>query len=151
MSDTIQNIWEKSGKFEGDIILTDRQRQVLLQEVSTPGLARNGLSDVSKRWPRKTLVYDISNDFCKILVIFISIHIENIIYNILMIFQILIASDQVSAIKDAMSDLERSSCIKFKERGHNDDDYVKIQVNKVILLFILYRKTIFKFKLLQGS
>ncbi|XP_077283114.1 seminal metalloprotease 1-like [Arctopsyche grandis] len=100
LADNGQNIWERSGKFEGDIILSDKQRQVLLEEVSTPGLARNGLNDVSKRWPRKTLVYEIGDDF---------------------------SSDQVSAIKDAMSDLERSSCVKFKEKGPNDDDYVKIQ------------------------
>jgi hypothetical protein len=66
--DDKQNIWEHSGKFEGDIVLTDQQRKALLNDISTQGLERNGLNDASKRWPGGTVYYKmVDDDFCKFL------------------------------------------------------------------------------------
>lgn len=53
--------WEDSGKFEGDIILNDRQRKLLVEDVAE-GLARNGLRDSTKRWPNNEVIYYIQKE-----------------------------------------------------------------------------------------
>lgn len=53
--------WEDSGKFEGDLILNDRQRKLLVEDVAE-GLARNGLRDSTKRWPDNEVVYYIQKE-----------------------------------------------------------------------------------------
>lgn len=53
--------WEESGKFEGDLILNDRQRKLLVEDVAE-GLARNGLRDSTKRWPDNEVVYYIQRE-----------------------------------------------------------------------------------------
>jgi hypothetical protein len=45
-------LWEQSGKFEGDIVLTDEQQ-------------RNGLINTARRWPGRTLPFFIDPIFSK--------------------------------------------------------------------------------------
>jgi len=48
-----QNLWERSGKFEGDIVLTDEE-------------LRNGLINPAGRWPNKTVPFvtdDVSSEY----------------------------------------------------------------------------------------
>lgn len=60
--DVIQdNAWEESGKFEGDLILNDRQRRVIVETVAE-GLSRNGLRDTTKRWPDNEVIYFIQRE-----------------------------------------------------------------------------------------
>lgn len=47
--------WEESGKFEGDLILNERQRRLIVEDVAE-GLARNGISDGTKRWPNNEVI-----------------------------------------------------------------------------------------------
>jgi len=49
-----QSAWERSGKFEGDIVLTDVQM-------------RNGLSKPARRWPNKEVpfvIHDVFSEYC---------------------------------------------------------------------------------------
>jgi hypothetical protein len=48
----LQNPWELSGKFEGDIMLTEEQ-------------VRNGLINPASRWPNKVVPYVIDSVFCE--------------------------------------------------------------------------------------
>jgi hypothetical protein len=48
----LQSAWERSGKFEGDIVLTDEE-------------LRNGLINTARRWPRKTVPFFIDPVFSK--------------------------------------------------------------------------------------
>lgn len=57
--------WEDSGKFEGDLILNDRQRRLIVEDVAE-GLSRNGLRDGTKRWPDNEVIYYIQKEyFCE--------------------------------------------------------------------------------------
>ena len=50
----MQNAWELSGKFEGDIMLSDEQ-------------IRNGLINTASRWPNKTVPFvidDVFSEYC---------------------------------------------------------------------------------------
>lgn len=58
--DVSDNAWEESGKFEGDLILNDKQRRLIVENVE--GLSRNGLTDGSKRWPDNELIYFIQKE-----------------------------------------------------------------------------------------
>lgn len=61
--------WEDSGKFEGDLILNERQRRMIVEEIAE-GLSRNGLRDSTKRWPDNEVIYYIQKEhfskFCNI-------------------------------------------------------------------------------------
>jgi hypothetical protein len=46
----LQNAWERSGKFEGDIVLTEEQ-------------TRNGLINTARRWQRRTVPFFIDPVF----------------------------------------------------------------------------------------
>ena len=46
--------------FEGDMLLTKSQREAIT-EASDPD-SRNGLRDVAKRWPNRTVVYYIEEE-----------------------------------------------------------------------------------------
>lgn len=60
------NAWEESGKFEGDLILNERQRRLIVQNVAEQGLARNGIIDAAKRWPNNEVIFAIQVEhFCK--------------------------------------------------------------------------------------
>lgn len=55
------NAWEESGKFEGDLILNERQRRLIAEDVAE-GLARNGLRDSTKRWPNNEVIFYIQRE-----------------------------------------------------------------------------------------
>lgn len=55
------NAWEESGKFEGDLILNERQRRMIVEDVAE-GLSRNGLRDSTKRWPNNEVIYFIQKE-----------------------------------------------------------------------------------------
>jgi len=46
----LQNVWELSGQFEGDIVLSERQLKNGLIDV-----VQNGVIDANYRWPHKTV------------------------------------------------------------------------------------------------
>ncbi|XP_052737244.1 seminal metalloprotease 1 isoform X2 [Bicyclus anynana] len=96
----LDNAWETSGKFEGDLILNERQRRMILTNVAE-GLARNGLTDSTKRWPNNEVVYFIQPDH----------------FN----------SAQIEAIQTGIADLARVSCVKFRPYVKGDKDAVVIQ------------------------
>ncbi|XP_013144359.1 PREDICTED: uncharacterized protein LOC106107891 [Papilio polytes] len=99
--DVIQdNAWEESGKFEGDLILNDRQRRVIVETVAE-GLSRNGLRDTTKRWPDNEVIYFIQRE-----------HFND---------------DQLQAIQSGIEDLAQASCIKFRPYQKGDRDAVVIQ------------------------
>ncbi|XP_050352280.1 zinc metalloproteinase nas-4-like [Nymphalis io] len=92
--------WEESGKFEGDLILNERQRRMIVNSVAE-GLARNGVSDTTKRWPNNEVIYFIQAEH--------------------------FSSDQLQAIQDGIDDLARASCVKFRPYVKGDRDAVVIQ------------------------
>ncbi|CAH2267132.1 jg2870 [Pararge aegeria aegeria] len=96
----MENAWETSGKFEGDLVLNERQRRMILTNVAE-GLARNGLTDSTKRWPNNEVVYFIQPDH----------------FN----------SAQTEAIQTGIADLARVSCVKFRPYEKGDKDAVVIQ------------------------
>ncbi|XP_046976411.1 uncharacterized protein LOC124542505 isoform X2 [Vanessa cardui] len=92
--------WEESGKFEGDLILNERQRRMIVNSVAE-GLARNGVSDTTKRWPNNEVIYFIQAEH--------------------------FSSDQLQAIQNGIDDLARASCVKFRPYVKGDRDAVVIQ------------------------
>ncbi|KAJ8734716.1 hypothetical protein PYW08_013966 [Mythimna loreyi] len=92
--------WEESGKFEGDLILNERQRRLIVEDVAE-GLARNGLRDAAKRWPNNEVI--------------VYIQVEHF------------TSEQVQAIESGIEDLARASCVKFRPYRKGDRDAVVIQ------------------------
>ncbi|CAG5018557.1 unnamed protein product [Parnassius apollo] len=95
-----ENAWEESGKFEGDLILNDRQRRLIVEDVAE-GLARNGLRDITKRWPDNEVIYYIQREH--------------------------FSEDQLQAIENGIDDITRASCIKFRPYKKGDRDAVVIQ------------------------
>ncbi|XP_068628628.1 uncharacterized protein [Battus philenor] len=96
----LDNAWEESGKFEGDLILNDRQRRLILEDVAE-GLSRNGLRDSTKRWPDNEVVYFIQPEH--------------------------FTEDQLQAIQSGIDDLAQASCVKFRPYKKGDRDAVVIQ------------------------
>uniref|UniRef100_A0A2A4K8V5 Metalloendopeptidase n=1 Tax=Heliothis virescens TaxID=7102 RepID=A0A2A4K8V5_HELVI len=95
--------WEESGKFEGDLILNERQRRLIVEDVAE-GLARNGIRDGAKRWPNNEVI--------------VYIQVEHF------------TSDQVQAIESGIEDIARASCVKFRRYKKGDRDAVVIQGNR---------------------
>ncbi|XP_072936143.1 uncharacterized protein [Epargyreus clarus] len=94
------NAWEESGKFEGDLILNERQRRLLVADIAE-GLSRNGLIDSTKRWPNNEVIYYIQKEH--------------------------FSSAQVRAILAGMEDLAQASCVRFTPYRKGDRDAVVIQ------------------------
>ncbi|KAJ0181121.1 hypothetical protein K1T71_003206 [Dendrolimus kikuchii] len=92
--------WEDSGKFEGDLILNERQRRLIVENVAE-GLSRNGLKDGTKRWPNNEVIYYIQKEHFSL--------------------------DQMQAIQNGIDDLARASCVKFRPYQRGDRDAVVIQ------------------------
>ncbi|KAM3966693.1 uncharacterized protein ACR2FA_012234 [Aphomia sociella] len=92
--------WEESGKFEGDLILNERQRRLIVENVAE-GLSRNGLRDSTKRWPNNEVTFYIQKEH--------------------------FSSDQVDAIQNGIDDIAQASCIKFRPYKKGDRDAVVIQ------------------------
>ncbi|CAH2089069.1 unnamed protein product [Euphydryas editha] len=80
--------------FEGDMLLSPTEWEALYQDSSS----RNGLRDIDKRWPNRTVVYHIvEKDFDK---------------------------KQIKMIKEGMADIANKSCIRF--RPNKTDEHVVI-------------------------
>ncbi|XP_063634711.1 uncharacterized protein LOC134805321 isoform X1 [Cydia splendana] len=92
--------WEESGRFEGDLILNDRQRQLIVQDIAE-GLSRNGLKDSTKRWPDNEVIVYIQREH--------------------------FTGDQVQAILRGMEELSQASCVKFRPYKKGDRDAVVVQ------------------------
>ncbi|XP_026728727.1 zinc metalloproteinase nas-4-like [Trichoplusia ni] len=88
--------WENSGKFQGDILLNDEQVEMMLQQYSS---GRNAYIFPNTKWPSNTIVYAFSNDF---------------------------TIPQMNAIIDAMNEIQRRTCIRFRQRQWWDSSYVWI-------------------------
>ncbi|CAH2068497.1 unnamed protein product, partial [Iphiclides podalirius] len=76
--------------FEGDMILTQQQKLA----ISTAEKNRNGLIDGVKRWPDRTVVYEINEDDFD--------------------------EDQIKIIKSAMEEIANKSCIKFRAKKKDE-------------------------------
>ncbi|XP_063392774.1 uncharacterized protein LOC134678234 [Cydia fagiglandana] len=92
--------WEESGRFEGDLILNDRQRQLIVKDIAE-GLSRNGLKDSTKRWPDNEVIVYIQREH--------------------------FTGDQVQAILRGMEELSQASCVKFRPYKKGDRDAVVVQ------------------------
>ncbi|XP_059049306.1 uncharacterized protein LOC131844433 [Achroia grisella] len=92
--------WEESGKFEGDLILNERQRRLIVEDIAE-GLSRNGLRDSTKRWPNNEVIYYVQKEH--------------------------FSSDQMDAIQNGIDDIAQASCIKFRPYKKGDRDAVVIQ------------------------
>lgn len=57
---TFTTLGEYGDYFEGDMLLSKFQREAILQ--AADGNSRNGLRNVAKRWPNRTVVYHINED-----------------------------------------------------------------------------------------
>ncbi|CAG9783084.1 unnamed protein product [Diatraea saccharalis] len=79
--------WEESGKFEGDLVLNERQRRMIVEDIAE-GLSRNGLRDSTKKWPDNEVIYYIQKEH--------------------------FTEEQVDAIRSGIEDLARASCVKFR-------------------------------------
>lgn len=88
-------IEEQSGQFEGDIVLNQRQKDAI------DGFnARNGLIDLSKRWPNKVVPVRLSTNHTK---------------------------EQHDHIDKALRTLESIACVKFIWHT-NQTDFIGMQV-----------------------
>uniref|UniRef100_A0A1B6F4X2 Metalloendopeptidase n=1 Tax=Cuerna arida TaxID=1464854 RepID=A0A1B6F4X2_9HEMI len=90
--DPEQNIWELSGLFEGDIIEDDE---------NSP--SRNGLLNISSRWPGGVVPFEISSKY---------------------------DNTERDVIFGAMNEIENRTCISFRPRTTMDADYLMIRENK---------------------
>ncbi|XP_077297999.1 seminal metalloprotease 1-like [Arctopsyche grandis] len=94
----LQPEWERSGKFEGDILLTENQIDELVDEYSG---VRNAITNQNRLWPNRVVVYNINKSY--------------------------FTSAQVKAIEDGIAEMARLSCLIFKERTPGDRDYINIE------------------------
>ncbi|ALC39807.1 CG15255 [Drosophila busckii] len=86
---------EAAGLAEGDMQLTSQQQQALLAAPQ----GRNGLLDMSKRWPSNLVIYKISEDFD--------------------------AAHQ-AAIRQAIETIEEKTCVRFRPATAADVAFVSI-------------------------
>ncbi|XP_047525658.1 zinc metalloproteinase nas-4-like [Pieris napi] len=92
------NIWEKSGKFEGDILLDDRQIDELVDSFAQ---GKAAYIHPNTKWPQNTLVYDFAPG-----------HFNQ---------------QQRDYIVWAIGHIEHySGCVRFRRRNSNDRNYVLI-------------------------
>lgn len=89
------NIWENSGKFEGDIVLDDWQVEALVTNFAA---GRAAYIWPNTKWPGNVVVYDFGpNEF---------------------------NAAQQRNILDAIGWIEHFSCVRFRRRNANDRNYV---------------------------
>ncbi|XP_026764234.2 astacin-like metalloprotease toxin 5 [Galleria mellonella] len=89
--------WENSGKYQGDIILDDEQINALVEEFAS---GRNAYIWPNTKWPDDVVVWEFAEG----------------VFN----------SDQERAIIEAINDIERNSCVRFRLRTPSDQNYVRI-------------------------
>ncbi|XP_023948565.2 uncharacterized protein LOC112053397 [Bicyclus anynana] len=60
------NIWENSGKYEGDILLDDNQIEALVSDYAGVDSSNRAAFVVANtRWPGNVMLFDISSEFSK--------------------------------------------------------------------------------------
>ncbi|CAK1599450.1 unnamed protein product [Parnassius mnemosyne] len=97
LANPLASAWQNSGKFEGDILLDDWQVEGIVQEFAA---GRNAYVWPNTNWPNNTIVYEFApGDFKK---------------------------RQQRAILKAMRDIEKKTCLKFRQRSPGEFNYVKI-------------------------
>lgn len=114
----LQNIEERSGKFEGDIVLTNEQIDSMVAAYQGQ---KNAMLDSKRLWFNKTVPYDIAPGFSKY---HFSVDIK--LFNKLTIGS-LSASIQIDAIALAVKDLNTLSCLKVTRRT-TQSNYILVQV-----------------------
>lgn len=91
-----EDVGEYGDHFEGDIVLTEEQSR----SIGSPIVNYNGLRELRKRWPDRTIVYHINEeDF---------------------------GASVLQKIRDAIAAIEGRTCLRFRER-QNDEHAVIIQ------------------------
>ena len=91
-----QTVEELSGQFEGDIVLTAAQRDAIT------GVTRNGLVDLTARWPNNVVKYEITDQ---------------------------LNESEKQQVLTSLRTIESVSCIRFEERSATDTDYVEVIVS----------------------
>ncbi|CAH2989829.1 unnamed protein product [Chilo suppressalis] len=94
----LQSEWANSGKFEGDMILTDEQIQDLVDGFSSSG--RMATTRANSRWPQSTVVYEFGSGE----------------FNL----------DQQRYILMVMERLSIRTCVRFRTRTSSDRNFVRI-------------------------
>ncbi|CAH0722258.1 unnamed protein product, partial [Brenthis ino] len=95
LSDLQGNIWENSGKFQGDIVLDNWQIEALVTDYAA---GRAAYIWPNTKWPNNVVVYDFGvNEF---------------------------NAAQQLAILNSINLIERNSCVRFRRRNANDRDFV---------------------------
>ncbi|XP_075986205.1 zinc metalloproteinase nas-4-like [Anticarsia gemmatalis] len=97
----LEDVGEFGKYFEGDMVLTREQQEAITAPMDPSDDSRNGLRDVSKRWPDKTVVYYIVKQ-----------HFDQ---------------QQLGLIQKALAEIASKSCIKFRERRNGGEHAVRIQ------------------------
>ncbi|XP_047989328.1 seminal metalloprotease 1-like isoform X2 [Leguminivora glycinivorella] len=87
-----------SGKFEGDIVLDDWQIEAMVQEYA---MGRNAYTWPDTKWPDNTVIWEFG---------------EGPTFD----------PQQVADIEEAIADIERHTCVKFRYREPNDTAYVRV-------------------------
>lgn len=128
-----QNAWERSGAFEGDIVLTKEQREALIAEYS--GMKNSVLSAISL-WPNNTMYYHIDERYYSKS---LSIYSWSMIILIIKVSYVNVtAPEQITLIQKSIDILQKVSCVKIKRRTSNINDYVLIQVNSLVYTNLIY-------------
>lgn len=86
---------EYGNYFQGDMDLTNEQTSALFDR------SRNGLLEISKRWPNNRVIYEIDEKH---------------------------SMEELAEIERAMKEIESNSCIIFKERT-NEHGYIEFNVS----------------------
>jgi len=94
----------------GATVLARPKHEIEVDPEQVPGLfegdiliregSKNGIINTTTRWPNATLVYELDNNF---------------------------TLDETARILTGLAEIERVSCIRFRERNGNDTDYVFVQ------------------------
>ncbi|KAJ8734102.1 hypothetical protein PYW07_014653 [Mythimna separata] len=98
----LENDGEFGEYFEGDMLLTSSQKDAIL-EASNPD-SRNGLRDVAKRWPNRTVVYQIAEDDFD--------------------------EEHLQKIEEALTDIANKSCLSFRRKDNEEEHAVLIKGDK---------------------
>ncbi|CAK1599449.1 unnamed protein product [Parnassius mnemosyne] len=97
LANPLASAWENSGKFEGDILLDDWQVEAMVQEFAA---GRNAYVWPNTKWPDNTIVYEFASG--------------------------VFGSRQQRAITNAMRDIEKNTCLRFRQRRSGEFNYVRI-------------------------
>lgn len=114
---------------EGDMILTPDQKRILFHGSDK----RNGVTNPSLRWPNAVVFYQFTGSICKLTFIF-----KKYIIN----FLFLPASNDRNLIVNSLREIERSTCVRFRQGANSQNHYVRITNNAAgCFAYVGYLKT----------